>query len=172
MSDLRLAVHTDRVAIQERGRVVKCEDLNDSSSTPHKLEMMEDNSQKLKISFFLVVFIGKPGLVLTHVTRLANEYHQEINNEFCVRKQVSMENGVSFCFIYYLIIYEKYLVLYILQVLSHHNYWLCRCSKLLAQYADKTYANCEKFCSSSTFYLPWDSNFQLIIIFTQLTLQV
>ena len=86
-------MHTDRVAIQERGRVVKCEDLNDSSSTPHKLEMMEDNSQKLKISFFLVVFIGKPGLVLTHVARLANEYHQEINNEFCVPKQVSMKNG-------------------------------------------------------------------------------
>ena len=100
MSDLRLAVHTDRVAIQERERAVKCEDLNDSSSTPHKLEMM-DNSQKLKISFFLVVFIGKPGLVLTHVARLANEYHQEINNEeFYVPKQVSMENGVSFCFIY------------------------------------------------------------------------
>ena len=71
-------------------------------------------------------------------------------------------------YIYYLIIYEKYLVLlYILQVLSHHNYyWLCRCSsKLLAQCADKTYANCKKkVCSSSTFYLPWDSNFQLIII--------
>ena len=107
MSDLRLAVHTDRVAIQERERerekAVKCEDLNDSSSsTQHKLEMMEDNRQKLKISFFfLVVFIGKPGLVLTHVARLANEYHQEINNEeFCVPKQVSMENGVSFCFIY------------------------------------------------------------------------
>ena len=81
-----------QVVIQERERVVKCEDLNDSSSsTPHKLEMMEDNSQKLKISFFLVVFIGKPGLVLTHVARLANEYHQEINNEFCVPKQVSME---------------------------------------------------------------------------------
>ena len=90
-----------QVVIQERERVVKCEDLNDSSSsTPHKLEMMEDNSQKLKISFFLVVFIGKPGLVLTHVARLANEYHQEINNEeFYVPKQVSMENGVSFCFI-------------------------------------------------------------------------
>ena len=57
------------------------------------------------------------------------------------------------------------MLLYILQVLSHHNYyWLCRCSKLLAQCADKTYANCKKFCSSSTFYLPWDSNFQLIII--------
>ena len=126
MSDLRLAVHTDRVAIQARGRVVKCEDLNDSSSsTPHKLEMMEDNSQKLKISFFLVVFIGKPGLVLTHVARLANEYHQEINNEFCVPKQVSMEKWGEFLFyIYYLIIYEKYLVLlYILQVLSHHNYY-------------------------------------------------
>ena len=87
---------------REREKAVKCEDLNDSSSsTPHKLEMMEDNSQKLKISFFLVVFIGKPGLVLTHVARLANEYHQEINNEeFYVPKQVSMENGVSFCFIY------------------------------------------------------------------------
>ena len=88
--------------------------------------MMEDNSQKLKISFFLVVFIGKPGLVLTHVARLANEYHQEINNEeFCVPKQVSMEKWGEFLFyIYYLIIYEKYLVLlYILQVLSHHNYY-------------------------------------------------
>ena len=140
----------------------------------HPTQVRNDGGQQSKIEniIFLVVFIGKPGLVLTHVTRLANEYHQEINNEFCVPKQVSMENGVSFCFIYYLIIYEKYLVLYILQVLSHHNYWLCRCSKLLAQYADKTYANCEKFCSSSTFYLPWDSNFQLIIIFTQLTLQV
>ena len=114
-----------QVVIQERERVVKCEDLNDSSSsTPHKLEMMEDNSQKLKISFFLVVFIGKPGLVLTHVARLANEYHQEINNEeFYVPKQVSMEKWGEFLFyIYYLIIYEKYLVLYILQVLSHHNY--------------------------------------------------
>ena len=38
-----------QVVIKERGRVVKCEDLNDSS-TPHKLEMM-DNSQILKISF-------------------------------------------------------------------------------------------------------------------------
>ena len=116
-----------QVVIQERERVVKCEDLNDSSSsTPHKLEMMEDNSQKLKISFFLVVFIGKPGLVLTHVARLANEYHQEINNEeFYVPKQVSMEKWGEFLFyIYYLIIYEKYLVLlYILQVLSHHNYY-------------------------------------------------
>ena len=37
---------------RERGKAVKCEDLNDSSSTPHKLEMMEDNRQKLKISFF------------------------------------------------------------------------------------------------------------------------
>ena len=103
MSDLRLAVHTDPSCnTGERERVVKCEDLNDSSSsTPHKLEMMEDNSQKLKISFFLVVFIGKPGLVLTHVARLANEYHQEINNEFCVPKQVSMEKwGEFFCFIY------------------------------------------------------------------------
>ena len=36
---------------REREKAVKCEDLNDSSSTPHKLEMM-DNSQKLKISFF------------------------------------------------------------------------------------------------------------------------
>ena len=125
MSDPRLAVHTDRVAIQERERAVKCEDLNDSSSTPHKLEMM-DNSQKLKISFFLVVFIGKPGLVLTHVARLANEYHQEINNEeFYVPKQVSMEKWGEFLFyIYYLIIYKKYLVLlYILQILSHHNYY-------------------------------------------------
>ena len=82
--------------MQERERAVKCEDLNDSS-TPHKLEMM-DNSQKLKISFFLVVFIGKPGLVLTHVARLANEYHQEINNEFCVPKQVSMEKWGEFLF--------------------------------------------------------------------------
>ena len=71
---------------------MKCEDLNDSS-TPHKLEMMDKS---------LVVFIGKPGLVLTHVARLANEYHQEINNEeFCVPKQVSMEKwGEFFCFIY------------------------------------------------------------------------
>ena len=38
---------------REREKAVKCEDLNDSSSsTQHKLEMMEDNSQKLKISFF------------------------------------------------------------------------------------------------------------------------
>ena len=37
---------------REREKAVKCEDLNDSSSTPHKLEMMEDNRQKLKISFF------------------------------------------------------------------------------------------------------------------------
>lgn len=73
-----------------------------------------------------MVFIGKPGLVLTHVARLANEYHQEINNEeFYVPKQVSMEKWGEFLFyIYYLIIYEKYLVLlYILQVLSHHNYY-------------------------------------------------
>ena len=44
-----------QVVIQERERVVKCEDLNDSSSsTPHKLEeMMEDNSQKIEnIIFF------------------------------------------------------------------------------------------------------------------------
>ena len=43
-----------QVVIQERERerekAVKCEDLNDSSSsTQHKLEMMEDNRQKLKI---------------------------------------------------------------------------------------------------------------------------
>ena len=45
MSDPRPAAYTNRAAMQERerererGRVVKCEDLNDSS-TPYKLEIM------------------------------------------------------------------------------------------------------------------------------------
>ena len=150
MSDLRLAVHTDPSC--NKGEREGSEMWRSQRQLLlHPTQVRNDGGQQSKIEniiFFLVVFIGKPGLVLTHVARLANEYHQEINNEeFYVPKQVSMENGVSFCFIYYLIIYEKYLVLlYILQILSHHNYyWLCsRCSKLLAQCADKTYANCKK----------------------------
>ena len=154
MSDPRLAVHTDRVAIQERERekAVKCEDLNDSSSsTPHKLEMMEDNSQKLKISFFfLVVFIGKPGLVLTRGK--ACQWIPPRNKQRVLRSKTSINGKMGWVFVLYYLIYEKYLVLYILQVLSHHNYWLCRC-KLLAQCADKTYANCKIFWSSSTLSL-------------------
>ena len=46
----------------ERERAVKCEDLNDSS-TPYKLEIMMKTIKNWKYHF-LVVFIGKPGLVL------------------------------------------------------------------------------------------------------------
>jgi hypothetical protein len=52
-TQIELQYRREREREREREKAVKCEDLNDSSSsTPHKLEMMEDNSQKLKISFF------------------------------------------------------------------------------------------------------------------------
>ena len=56
------SVHKPSCNAGERERAVKCEDLNDSS-TPYKLEIMMKTIKNWKYHF-LVVFIGKPGLVL------------------------------------------------------------------------------------------------------------
>ena len=96
-----LQCRRERDRERERERAGKCEDLNDSS-TPYKLEIMMKTIKNWKYHF-LVVCIGKPGLVLARSPGLLMNTTKKCmiykTTSFAFQNKYQWKM-VSFCFIF------------------------------------------------------------------------